>query len=58
MELSVLAGDLEVYNILPCPRGSIMGDAREITTQLERTYTASVTSMDLDSMLWQPPSFY
>ena len=32
LELNELAGDLEVYNVLPCPRGSIMGDAREITT--------------------------
>lgn len=57
LELAELYGDLDVYNVLPCPRGSIMGDAQEITTQLERSYSASVTEMDLDSMLWLPPSF-
>ena len=29
-ELSDLATDIVVYNVLACPRGAIQGDAREI----------------------------
>ena len=54
-ELSDLAEDIVVYNVLPCEEGAIMGDAREITEQLERTYTASMSDL---SLAIEPPSFY
>ena len=53
-ELAKLDRDLIIYNILPCPVGSLMGDAQEIKAELERTYTASVAS---EKWLIEPASF-
>ena len=54
-ELSELTSDIVVYNVLRCPKGDIQGDAREIKSQLERSYSqvGSVmleTQTDLDAL--------